>query len=207
MALTPSAPPPSPRQAVDGARDVRFVIDNLPSSLFPALRRVHDLETDAQLAALRDNVAITLYVMIAMLGVTAAALAYFRQVLETVARARVTLFSVFLLVPMPVVAALAAKALKTGAEAKGMEEEDDAWDPQLAAGGGSPPSPTPPEGLESEEGSPRPRAWSQYATRAVSRRMRVAGSKAAWATVRVAASVATRLRRRVTPLSAHEASR
>lgn len=83
---------------------------------------------------------------IAIVLAFAAVLVQMRALLAAVARARTTLFSVFLLVPMDVVVQLAARTIR--AEAAGSadgvsggaggleEEEEEAWDPQVALSGG-----------------------------------------------------------------------
>lgn len=89
------------------------------------------------------------------MGAFAVVLLHLRSLLVSVARARTTLFSVFLLIPIPVVIQLASRAIARsganggaagGANAGGapgidprFDEEEDPWDPQLALAGGAPP--------------------------------------------------------------------
>lgn len=82
--------------------------------------------------------------MVALIVVCGSSLLYFRHLLEEVAKARIVLFQVFLIVPIGIVAKLGAKSLRTAAvdadeQWDGDDDLDDAWDPQQAAAGGAPP--------------------------------------------------------------------
>lgn len=84
------------------------------------------MERDNQLRRLQVGRSLALWVMIAMVAVIVLVVAYFRHLMGVVAAARTSLFSVFLLIPVPVTVQLAERTVHTGGGG-GPGETDDGF--------------------------------------------------------------------------------
>lgn len=116
----------------DVVAEEHYVHANGPAQLFAALSSVLLLERNELLGVVAQAVSAQLLTTVALAGSFLAALVYFRALLDSVARARIQLLMVFLILPRPAVVKLATKSTKLqiagdADHGHGDEDEDEEW--------------------------------------------------------------------------------